>query len=180
MMRKRATVAGLPRILAAALLAAACSESVGLGPVGPGSPQPDVTASGIKLDQLNGSLNESGTYLIKGFNPTNPHVGDAIIATFLWLGSTNIIDSVDDVLTTSPYTRVGNKYSLVQYVTAGGISMATYVATNVQGFPDPNTDDAHVLAVRANLSTSVTDGGLLITAWSGVAGVSSQALGASS
>src|SRR5436309_4684272 len=178
MMRKRVTVAGLPRILAAALVAAACSESVGPGPVGPRSPQTDVTASGITFDQMNGALNQSGNVLIKGFNPTNPHLGDAILATFVWLGSTNIIDSVDDVLTTSPYTRVGNTYTLVEYVTAGGISMATYVATNVQNFPYPNTDDAHVLAVRANLRSSVTDGGVLISAWSGVAGVTTQALGA--
>src|SRR5438094_152234 len=68
--------------------------------------------------------------------------------------------------------------ALVEYVTAGGVSMATYVATNVQNFPYPNTSDAQVLAVRANLSTSVTDGGVLISAWSGVAGVTTQALGA--
>src|SRR5438034_1534868 len=178
MMRKRVTVAGLPRILAAALVAAACSESVGPGPVGPRSPQTDVTASGITFDQMNGALNQSGNVLIKGFNPTNPHLGDAILATFVWLGSTNIIDSVTDVLTTNPYSPVGNKYTLVEYVTAGGVSMATYVATNVQNFPYPNTSDAQVLAVRANLSTSVTDGGVLISAWSGVAGVTTQALGA--
>src|SRR5439155_13237473 len=139
---------------------------------------PPPPGTGITFDKMNGSLNESGTYLIKGFNPTNPHLCDAILATFVWLGSTNIIDSVDDVLTTSPYTRVGNTYTLVEYVTAGGISMATYVATNVQNFPYPNTDDAHVLAVRANLRSSVTDGGVLISAWSGVAGVTTQALGA--
>jgi PKD repeat protein len=130
------------------------------------------------LDQKNGALNESGTLLIKGFNPTNPHRGDAIIATFFWLGSSNIITSVTDVLTTNPYTPVGNTYTLVEYVTAGGISMATYVATNVQNFPDPNTDSGQVLAVEANLSTTVADGGVVLSAWSGVNGVSAQALGA--
>src|SRR2546426_437514 len=169
---KRTRVAGFPQLLVAALLAAECSE-----PVGPERHAPvaaDVTpaATGIALDQLNGGVGQSGNVFIKGFNPTNPHLGDAIVATFFWLGSTNIIDSVTDVLTTTPYTPVGNTYTLVEYVTAGGISMATYVATNVQNFPYPNTSDAQVLAVRANLSQSVTDGMELLSAWSGVGGVS--------
>jgi len=49
-------------------------------------------------------------------------------------------DSVVDVLTTSPYTRVGNSFTLVEFVRAGNYSMATYIATNIQNFPDPNTD----------------------------------------
>jgi PKD repeat protein len=134
-------------------------------------------ATGITLDQQNGAIGESGTMLIKGFNPTNPHLGDAIVATFVWVGSTYIIDSVTDVLTTNPYTPVGNKYTLVEYVTSGGISMATYVATNVQNFPDPNPTSGQVLAVRANLSASVTDGGVLLSAWTGVNAVAAQALG---
>ena len=134
--------------------------------------------AGVALDQWNGSFNETGRMLIKGFNPTNPHLGDAIVATFFWVGSTttNIIDSVTDVLTTSPYTPVGNTYHLVEYVTAGGISMATYVATNVQNFPDPNLDQSTVLAVRASLSDSVTDGGIMMFAYTGVAAVYAQAL----
>jgi hypothetical protein len=162
-MAKQTTVAGLAGLVAAALLVAACSES--LGPERGSSRGPAFDVAG---DQLNGTLNESGTMLIKGFNPTNPHLGDAIVATFVWLGSTNIIDSVTDVLTTVPYTPVGNKYTLVEYVTAGGVSMATYVATNVQNFPDPAPTSSFILAVRANLSTSVTDGGVMISAWSGV------------
>src|SRR3989441_867698 len=130
--------------------------------------------SGIVLDQSNGMLNTvpSGTTrIIKGFNPTNPHLGDAIIATFLWLGSTNIIDSVTDHLTDAQFTPVGNKYHLVDYVTAGGVSMATYVATNVQGYPYPNDPNSGVvLAVRANLSQSVTEGGVILAADSGVGG----------
>jgi hypothetical protein len=134
---------------------------------------------GITLDQYNGSLSENGTTLVKGFNPTNPHVGDAIVATFFWLGSTNIITSVTDVLTTNPYTPVGNTYTLVDYVALGGTSMATYVATNVQNFPDPNDPASGiVLAVQATLSSPVTDGGVLISAWTGVNAVSAQALGA--
>src|SRR2546429_5578088 len=87
--------------------------------------------NGAALNQVNGTLNENGQVLIKGFNPTNPHHGDAIVATFYWLGSTNIIDNVDDVLTDAFYTPVGNKYTLVEYVTAGGDSMATDVAANL-------------------------------------------------
>lgn len=173
----------VPGALAVAALAAACSE-----PAGPYRRNPDAprfqhvgSATRIALDQLNGTLNQSGTLLIKGFNPTNPHVGDAIIATFYWVGSTNIIDSVIDVLTTAPsYTPVGNRYTLVDYVTAGGYSMATYVATNVQNFPDPNTDpgEGDILAVAAYLSEPVADGGVTISAWTGVNTVASQALGA--
>jgi hypothetical protein len=192
-MNTRTMIGGLPGVLAAALLATACSEPV--GPERRGSPpaaSPEAAtfaaagtlasaasaSTGIVLDQLNGALSESGNMLIKGFNPTNPHPGDAIVATFVWVGSTNIIDSVTDVLTTTPFTPVGNKYTLVEYVTAGGISMATYVATNVQGFPDPAPTDAYILAVRASLSTPVTDGGVLISAWTGVNAVSADALGA--
>src|SRR5256712_4936926 len=153
-MAKRTAVARLPGLVAAALLVAACSESFG----------PKYPELAVVGGEQNGTLNESGTMLIKGFNPTNPHHGDAIVATFFWLGSTNIIDSVTDVLTTAPsYTPVGNRYNLVEYVTSGGISMATYVATNVQNFPDPNDPtNGVVLAVRANLSTSVQDAGMLI------------------
>jgi len=184
-MRKRRAV-GLPQVLAAALLAAACSDSISPGRTdpernGPGAPLMSFSTSGITLDQTIGTLNEGGTLLIKGFNNGNPHHGDAIVATFFWLGSTNVIDSVGDVLTTGgAYTPVGNKYALVEYVTAGGISMATYLATNVQNYPDPFTNSSQVLAVAAYLSTSVPDGGVLLSAWSGVEDVSAQALGAHS
>src|SRR5436309_2924999 len=55
--------------------------------------------------------------------------------------------------------------------------MATYVAFNVQNFPDSSTAGDSILAVRADLSDSVA-GGLSITAFTGVASVSVQALGA--
>ncbi len=187
-MRTQTTIKNLSAFLAAALLATACSEAV--GPAG-SAPKPFQWtpafatvangASGIVLDQQNGTLGGSGTLIVKGFNPTNPHRGDAIVATFFWVGSTNIIDSVVDVLTTAPtYTRVGNRYTLVEYVTSGGYSMATYVATNVQGFPDPNTDpfQGDILAVGAYLSQPVTDGGVAISAWTGVNTVAAQSLGA--
>src|ERR1700752_1988617 len=139
-------------------------------------------ASGITLDQCIGTLNQTGTLLIKGFNPTNPRTGDAIVATFFWLGSTNIIDSVRDVMTTSPYTPVGNTYTLVEYVTAGGMSMATYVATNVQGFPGAWSGAAQdsILAVGAWLSESINDGGIILSAYAGTKTVFAQTLGAHS
>src|SRR2546427_6317857 len=175
--------ASLPRLWAAALLAAGCSDAFSPARRAPDAPRfaTQAPGTGIVLDQMNGTLHESGTMLIKGFNPTNPHNGDAIVVTFSWLGSTNTIDSVTDVLTTTPYTPVGNKYTLVSYVTAGGISMATYVATNVQNFPDAYSDPAgtYILAVRANFSAPVS-GGILMSAWSGVNTVAAQALGASS
>jgi hypothetical protein len=187
-MRSRTTFATLPTFLAAALLATACSESVGPGnrssTPGRGLATPSfataATFSGIALDQLNSTLGPAGQLLIKGFNPTNPHRGDAIIATFYWTGSTNIIDSVVDVLTSNPYTPVGNKYTLVEYVTAGGYSMATYVATNVQNFPDPNVDPGQgdILAVGAYLSQPAIDGGVSLSAWTGVSAVAAHALGA--
>ena len=147
---------------------AACTDAVA-PPTRRYLPSFSYSPNGAALNQVNGTLNENGQVLIKGFNPTNPHHGDAIVATFYWLGSTNIIDNVDDVLTDAFYTPVGNTYTLVEYVTAGGYSMATYVATNVQNFPDPNDpSNGVVLAVRAHLTQPVTDGGLTISSWSGI------------
>jgi hypothetical protein len=126
--------------------------------------------------RLDGTLSENGTILSQGFYPTNPHLGDAIVASFFWVGSTNIIDSVSDFLEDG--SPVGNQYHLVEYVTRGGISMATYVATNARNFPDPNPPYEQVLSIRANLSSSVTDGGVLLSAYTGVQPSFLQALGA--
>ena len=162
-MSGRTRLAGL---IGVAFLAAACSESAGpnrnaldiaapqfatVGPIAPGS-------AGITLDQQNGALGYSGTLIRKGFNPTNPHIGDAIVATFYWVGPANIIQSVTDVETDAFFTPVGNTYTLVEQVSSGNVNMATYVATNVQGFPDPNPGDI-VLAVQATFSQPFTDGG---------------------
>ncbi|PYP61567.1 MAG: hypothetical protein DMD37_13155, partial [Gemmatimonadetes bacterium] len=133
-------------------------------------------AGDITLDQQNSTLGLAGRRFVKGFNPTNPHNGDAIVVTFFWFGSTNIIDSVTDHLTNTTWTKVGNTYRLVEYVTAGGISMATYVALNVQNIPVADPAQDNVLAIEALLSDSVVDGGLLMSAWTGVAGVD-QAVG---
>lgn len=169
-----------PAVIATALLAVGCAESVGPERPSPGSPLFNAAANGggIALDQQNSALGTSGTRLVKGFNPTNPQVGDAIIATFFWLGSTNIITSVTDHLTDPQFTPVGNAYTLLEYVTAGGVSMATYVATNVQNIPVANANQDNVYAVQGNLSEPVTDGGIMISAWSGVGRLSPHAVGA--
>ena len=174
-MFKRATIAAL-------ILAAACSDGVGPEHTRLSSPSFATTSgSGIVLDQQNGVYEGvpmgSGTHIGKGFEPVNPHTGDAIIATFFWIGSTNTITQVTDHLSDAAQTPVGNTYTLVEYVTAGGLSMATYVATNVQGFPDADTASANILAVHAIFSEPV-QGGIKISAWRGVAGVTAQALAA--
>ncbi|HWC74421.1 MAG TPA: hypothetical protein VG454_10840 [Gemmatimonadales bacterium] len=184
-------------LVAAALILTSCSTP--LGPdrqsennaFGPrfATVAPPVS-NGLVLDQWNGSLMENpinpGTCdgnnpcFIKGFNPKNPHVGDVIVATFFWTGSTNIITSVTDHLTDVARTPVGNQYTLINYSTDGNVSMATYVATNVQNFPDTSTDYSKILAVRANLSAAPTDGGVVMAAYSGLQvtiGASSSAQG---
>jgi hypothetical protein len=182
-MYKRTTIAGLAGLMSAALLTAGCNdvvspERLSLERHGPSAPTFAAAATSIALDQVNGSLGASGTAILKGFNPTNPRLGSAIIATFFWLGSTNIITSVGDHLTDG--TPVGNTYTFVDYVTIDGISMATYVATNVQNFPDPNPNQDQVLVVQANLSSSITDGGVMLSSYTGVHTVTAQALGAHS
>lgn len=138
---------------------------------------PPPPPGGIAYDTDNGTLNQMGiNVLIKGFNPRNPHLGDAIVATFIWSGPA-VITSVTDVLTDANHTPVGNTYHLVDQVSAGGYTMATYVATNIQNFPDPNPDNNVVLAVRATLSQTFADGGIKLTAWSGVAPEFATALG---
>ena len=164
-----------------AVLALGCSESA--GPEGNALRPAELAGAagtGIVLDQSAGVAGETGIEIGQGFNPTNPHRGDAIIATFFWAGSTNTITKVFDHLSDADdaaATVVGNTYTLVEYVTAGGISMATYVATNVQNFPDPNPDDRTVLNVDAVFADTVTHAGVVLTAWTGVGAVTAQALG---
>ena len=171
-------------LLTLALLTAACRDAVSPPPHGLGAPAFAVTAaSGITLDQQNGTFNDvmpwsnGGSHVGKGFNPQNPHVGDAIVATFFWIGSTNTITTVTDHLSDAAQTPVGNTYTLIDYVTFGGISMATYVATNVRGFPDASTATDSILAVHAIFSAPIPDGGELLSAWSGVSLVDAEALG---
>jgi hypothetical protein len=161
----------LAGFFAVALLAAGCSDAVGPARRPLRLADSEAAPTGIALDQQNGTFGsgtqfESGTHIGNGFNPRNPHVGDAIIATFFWRGSTNVITSVTDHLADG--SPVGNTYTLVEYVTAGGFSMATYVATNVQNFPDPNPDPSKVLDVHAITSSPVTDDGIMLSAYRGV------------
>jgi hypothetical protein len=186
-MSQRTILTGFPLLVAISLLAQACSEPVapdhrhmGAHPLFATTGAP----TGITLDQSGGVLNDAipwgqgQTHIGKGFVPTNPHPGDAIVATFFWVGSTNTIVTVTDHLCDPNNTPVGNTYNLVEYVTAGGISMATYVATNVQGFPDPETSSTTALCVHAIFSNQITEGGVMLSAYSGVSTVSASALGA--
>ena len=185
-MQTRSSFIRLAAFVAAALLVAGCSRDA-VTPTGPARTIPRLSAAtlapvapgtGITLDAQVGTLNEHDTILAKGFNGLPPHLGDAIVATIFWSG-TNTITSVSDFMTNSLRTPVGNTFRLVEFVSSGGISMATYVATNVQGFPDPNPDPTVVYAVQAKFAQTVTDGGLLLTAYKGVDGVSTQPVEAS-
>jgi PKD repeat protein len=170
--------------VAAALFVAACTDAVSPGEGRVGAPLFSFASNGIQIDTINGaptvngSLNESGTMLAKGFDHGNPTFGDAIIATFYWVGSTFIVDSVVDFVADQNNTRAGNPFHLVEYVTAGNRSMATFVATNVRNFPERSSTSGQIYAVRAYLRESVPDGGVKISAWVGVEDNFANALGA--
>jgi len=186
-MQTRSSFIRLAAFVAAALLVAGCSRDA-VTPTGPARTIPRLSAAtlapvapgtGITLDAQVGTLNEHDTtVLAKGFNGAPPHLGDAIVATIFWSG-TNTLTSVSDFMTNVARTPVGNTFRLVEFVSSGGISMATYVATNVQGFPDPNPDPTVVYAVQAVFTQPVVDGGLLLTAYKGVDAVSTQPVEAS-
>jgi hypothetical protein len=175
----------LAGLLSAAMLLASCSnDATTVRPFAVGDKAPfDVQPGPPVLDQRNGTLGFQGTDIRKGFNPHNPQTGDAIIATFIWQGTaTNVITSVHDQLTDG--TPVGNSYSLIEYRNQGGISMATYVALNVQNFPqgnpsDPNPDQNKVLVVVGTLSQPITAGGIMISSYKGVATASAVSAHAS-
>jgi len=99
----KTTTAALPSLMAMALLAVGCRDAVSPSPHGLGAPAFATTAgAGIALDQQNGVFGDAipwgngGTHVGKGFDPRNPHNGDAIVATFFWLGSTNTIVTVTE------------------------------------------------------------------------------------
>jgi hypothetical protein len=180
-MSRRSAIAGLA---GAMLFVAGCSDSVGPERRAPGAPLFDAAAGGaIAPDRQVSTLASvpapGVTILRKGFNPVNPHNGSALVVTFFWVGSASI-QSVNDQLTNG--RPVGNHYEPVELVTAGGLKMATYVATNIQNFPDAfderNTPGDSILVVVATLSSSVTRGGVLASTWTGVAPELTQALGA--
>lgn len=166
------------------IIATGCGE--GNAPTGVRSaerPQFAVTAGGgIRLDQMAGTLAESGVHIGKGFD-ANPHLGDAIVATFFWSGPNTITTVTDHLCDTAMQpngqegTPVGNTYTLIESATAGNIAMATYVATNAQHYPDPNPGPTTALCVHAIFAQPVSDGGVLLSAWSGVSLASAAALG---
>ena len=161
-------------------LLAGCSDAVAPDRFGTLTPLPQFAIAPSVTP--NGHFNGAGqSVLVKGFNPVNPRNGDAVIATFYWSGSATITSVVDHQTNGTP---VGNTYTLVESSSAGGISMATYVAVNVQGFPsgfdERVSQGDSILVVRATMSAPVTSGGMVITAWSGVQPTLAQALGAHS
>ncbi len=89
-MTRRIRYPVLPALVGAALLTAGCTESLDPGRRPLGAPRfAAAAADPIALDQVNGTFGEglacapcNPSVLRKGFNPTNPHNGDAIIATF--------------------------------------------------------------------------------------------------
>jgi hypothetical protein len=172
-------------LLGAATLFAACHDAVNApSSNGPrGATLAAAPAGGITLDQFSSTLDDGtpwgqgGTHVGKGFLPANPHLGDAIIATFFWRGTSNTITTVSDHFCDANSTVVGNTYTLVDWVTAGGYSMATYVATNVQGYPDPAPTSNDLLCVHAIFSDAITEGGVILSAYQGVA-AGTSALGA--
>lgn len=178
-MNTRTAITRLSVLFGFVFVGAGCRDAFDLdhnSPTAPHSMSPSfATASAVStritLDQFEAAQNigipsGSGTHVGKAFDQ-NPHLGDAIVATFFWRGSTNTITSVSDHL--EDETPVGNTYTLVEYVTANGWSMATYVATNVKNFPDPAPSQDKILAVHAIFSDQITEGGELISAYSGVA-----------
>lgn len=178
-------------LVAAALVGAACRDAMTptsspmSGPLSAATAAPLAAASLITLDQSSGLANDAEpwgqgqTHIGKGFNP-NPHAGDAIVATFYWRDTINTIIGVTDHFCDVNSTPIGNTYQLVDYRTAGGYSMATYVAINAQGFSDTATSSDRMLCVHAILSDAVTEGGMMISAYRGVNTFPAWALGAHS
>src|SRR5260370_12845787 len=75
----------LPRLLAAALLAAGCTDTFSPERRSHGLPALATTAAtGITLDQQNSTVGAiNGTTILKGVNPPNPHPPHPLLATLL-------------------------------------------------------------------------------------------------
>ena len=179
-MNTRTAITRLSVLLGLVFVGAGCRDAFDLDHHSPAFAAAAV-ASRIALDQAEAGQNigvgwtNGGTHVGKEFDQ-NPHLGDAIVATFFWRGSSNTITDVTDHLEDG--TPVGNTYTLVDYVTANGWSMATYVATNVRNFPDPSPSPDKNLAVHAIFSDQITEGGELISAYTGVSAKLADALAA--
>lgn len=171
------------------VLAAACGEPVdpshtsatGLGGIRASIVTPNGVATSIVFDQTNAGVNigngwpAGGTHAGMQFY-ANPHLGDAIVATWVWRGTTNTISDVTDHLEDG--TPVGNHYTLVDFVTINGWAMATYIATNVSGFSDPAPSPDKILAVHAIFPDGPLDVGEFVSAYRGVSPVTPVALAA--
>src|SRR5437867_309098 len=182
-MHKRPTNLIRVGLVLAGILSVACTDSAGpdhdRGAIG--APSFSYSASGITLRTDNGAMNYTGRLIRKGFDHRDangqvihPLPGDAVVATFYWIGAPNIIDSVSDVYTDAQFTPIGNSYHLVDYVQTRGINMATYVATNVHF----DTTSGYVFAVQATFRDTISIGGVKMVDWSGVEDVYPTALGA--
>ena len=124
-------------ILLALVVAAACADPVhpdhaATNPGGGGIRPSIVTANGvastITIDGTQAVINTGSNWSAGGTHvglqfPVNPHRGDAIVATWTWRGTRNTITTVTDHLEDG--TPVGNTYTLVDYATANGWSVAT-------------------------------------------------------
>jgi hypothetical protein len=177
-----------PTLLTLALVAAGCGDPVHPDATAPNSAQPSfATAAGVPSpvtfdggeasSHIETGWPAGGTHVGKQFD-VNPHIGDAIVVTFTWRGSSNTITTVTDHLEDG--TPVGNTYTLVDYVTSNGWSMATYIATDVRNFPDPAPDPSKILAVHAIFSDVISDASEMVAAYGGVSPVTAAALAAHS
>src|SRR2546422_1932572 len=177
-MSTRTTLPVLAGLLAAALLPAGCRDSVS-----PGSRLPTArqfaarAATSLSLAQQTGTLGVVNPVVSrKGFNPPTPRLGSAIIATVYWFGSPDIIPTVSSQLADG--TPVGNTYHLVANGSADNSAMATFVATNVQNFPEGTFPTGEkILVVEATFAAPIADGGILISSYTGVDAVFDRALG---
>jgi len=187
-MKTHTTLNSLLYLSALTLLGTACSDSfnpatphavarngVAASQAASGVATPIVFDQQAVLLNIGGPWPAGGTHVGLQFSQ-NPHLGDAIIATFVWRGSTNTITTVTDHLHGG--TPVGNTYTLMDYVTADGWSMATYVATDVRNFPETAGSPDQLLAVHAIFSDDITEGGEMISAYSGVSPGFAQAVSA--
>jgi len=170
-------------LVIAAGVAAACSDAAGPLRSTPRFGVGAAGTTGITLDQFSGIANDpeawgqGETHVGKNF-VANPQLGDAIVATFFWRGTSNTIIQVTDHLCDVNNTPVGNTYVLEDYVTQGGYSMATYVATNAHNYPVPASTSDQLLCVHAIFSNQLSEGGMIISAYQGVDPNSATALGA--
>jgi len=174
----------LPVLLGLTFLAAACGDPVHPDQRG-GLQAALVPANGVATNitydggeaasHIETGWPAGGTHVGKQFD-ASPHLGDAIVATFTWRGSSNTITTVSDHLEDG--TPVGNTYTLVEYVTADGWSSATYIATNVRNFPDPAPSPDKILAVHAIFSDVISNASEMISSYRGVSPVTALAVGA--